>query len=46
MLEPTILAMAISVFFLRAATTDVANSGNEVPIDTIVNPITRSETPN
>ncbi len=32
--------------FFKAATTEVANSGREVPIATRVNPITDSPTPN
>ena len=35
-LEPTTFPMAISTFFFRAATREVANSGREVPIETIV----------
>ena len=31
--------IAISVFFLRAATTEVASSGRDVPMATMVNPI-------
>ena len=38
--------MAISEFFLEAATTEVKSSGREVPKATIVNPITRSLKPN
>lgn len=36
MLEPIIFPTAISLFLFMAATTDVANSGNEVPMDTTV----------
>ncbi len=35
-LEPTTFPTAISLFFFIAATTDVANSGNEVPTASIV----------
>jgi len=44
-LEPITFPIAISEFFLYAATTDVANSGNEVPIATIVKPIIASLKP-
>lgn len=44
-LEPTTLPIAISTFFFLTATIDVANSGSEVPIETMVSPITRSESP-
>ncbi len=39
MLDPTTLPNAISEFFLNAATTEVASSGNEVPNATMVNPM-------
>ena len=42
-LEPITFPMAKSVFPFRTATTAVANSGNEVPIATIVNPTNDSE---
>ena len=38
--------MAISDSFLNAATTLVTNSGNEVPMDTIVKPTNHSDIPN
>ncbi len=41
MLEPMMLPTAMSQFFFTVATTEVANSGNEVPAATIVSPITR-----
>ena len=41
-LLPTTLPIANPGFFFIAATTDVANSGNEVPPATNVNPITDS----
>ena len=44
-LLPTRLPMLISISFLRAATTEVASSGREVPKATIVNPINFSLTP-
>ena len=44
-LEPTTLPMAMSAFFLYAAMTDVANSGSEVPMERIVNPMILSEMP-
>lgn len=44
--EPTILPTAISFCPFRAATIDVISSGIDVPMATIVRPITRSETPN
>ena len=37
--EPTMLPTAKSVFFLYAANAEVANSGNDVPTATTVNPI-------
>ena len=40
-----ILPNAISVFFLTAATTDAANSGNEVPHAISVNDMKASSTP-
>ena len=43
MFEPTTFPMAISAFFLRAAMIDVANSGKEVPMETMVNPMILSE---
>ena len=43
--EPTTFPMAISAFFLRAAIKEVANSGREVPIEIMVNPMIRSEIP-
>jgi hypothetical protein len=39
MFDPTILPIAISEFFLYAATTEVKSSGRLVPIATIVKPI-------
>jgi len=39
MLEPITFPIAISLFFLKAATIEVTNSGNEVPAAIIVNPI-------
>ena len=45
-LDPITFPIAISGFFFKAATTEVANSGREVPIATRVNPITDSPTPN
>ena len=42
--EPTMLPMAISVFFLSAAVMFVAISGSEVPMATSVNPINASLT--
>ena len=44
-LEPTIFPTAISDFFFRAATIEVASSGRDVPAATIVSPITRSLMP-
>ena len=44
-LEPITLPMAISGFFFKAATTEVANSGSEVPMATSVKPIIDSPTP-
>ncbi len=44
-LEPTTLPIAISTFFFLTATIEVASSGREVPIETMVNPITRSDNP-
>jgi len=38
-LDPTMLPITISDFFLYAATTDVAISGKDVPIAIIVKPI-------
>ena len=46
MFEPITLPTAMSVFFLKAATAEVASSGREVPIATIVRPIKDWETPN
>ena len=46
MFDPTIFPIAISTFFFRAAITDVASSGNDVPIEIIVKEIIRSEIPN
>lgn len=43
--EPTTLPMAISAFPLRAAMTEVASSGKDVPIETIVRPMIRSVIP-
>ena len=45
MLEPTTFPIAISLFFLTAAVTLVANSGRLVPTATMVSPIKASETP-
>ena len=39
MLEPMTLPTTMSASFLRAATIDVASSGNDVPSATIVKPI-------
>lgn len=44
-LLPTTLPMAISGFFFKAATMDVASSGSDVPPATNVSPITDSLTP-
>lgn len=44
-LLPITLPMAISGFFFKAATIDVASSGREVPPATSVSPITDSLTP-
>ena len=44
-LEPTTFPIAISVFFLKAATTEVASSGKDVPKETTVTEITLSEIP-
>ena len=44
-LEPITLPTAISGFFFRAATTEVANSGSEVPPATKVKPMTDSLIP-
>ena len=44
-LLPTTLPMAISGFFFKAATMDVASSGSDVPPATSVSPITDSLTP-
>ena len=43
-LLPTIFPTAMSEFFFNAATTLVANSGSEVPMATIVKPITALHT--
>ena len=43
--EPTIFPIAISIFLFFAATADVASSGNDVPIDTIVKAIILSDIP-
>ena len=43
--EPIMFPIAIPVFFFNAATTDVNNSGNDVPIAIIVRPIIFSLTP-
>ena len=43
--EPTTFPIAISLFFLVAATMDVTNSGKEVPAAIIVKPIIFSLTP-
>lgn len=37
--EPMTLPIAMSLFFLRAATIEVINSGKEVPAAMMVNPI-------
>lgn len=42
--EPIIFQIAISVCFLSAAITDVASSGTDVPIATILAPISTVET--
>jgi hypothetical protein len=39
MFEPITFPMAMSLFFLSAATTEVINSGSEVPMATMVSPI-------
>lgn len=44
-LLPITFPIAISGFFFKAATTDVASSGSEVPTATIVTPITASLIP-
>ena len=44
-LLPTTYPIAMSDFFLKAATRDVASSGREVPTATIVTPIIRSDIP-
>ena len=44
-LLPNTLPKAMPGLFLRAAFTDTASSGNELPADTIVIPITASESP-
>ncbi len=44
-LEPTTLPIAMSAFFLRAATIEVANSGREVPTETTVRPMILSVIP-
>ena len=44
-LDPTTLPTAISEFFLYAATTEVASSGREVPMATMVSPIKESLNP-
>src|SRR3989338_4535506 len=41
MFEPMTLPTAMDGLFWREATTEVASSGNEVPMATMVNPITR-----
>ena len=46
MLLPTILPIAMSAFPLRAATTEVNNSGSDVPSATMVSPINLSLIPN
>ena len=46
MLLPTIFPIAMSAFPLRAATTEVNNSGREVPSATMVSPINLSLIPN
>ena len=46
MLEPIILPTAMSLLLRKAATTDVASSGSDVPIATIVRPIMVSLMPN
>jgi len=43
--EPITFPIAISLFFLKAATSDVTSSGREVPIETMVRPISFSLTP-
>ena len=45
MLLPTMLPTPISVCFLAIAITDVINSGSDVPIPTIITPITNWERP-
>ena len=37
--DPTTFPMAMSTFFFLTAAIDVASSGREVPMETIVNPI-------
>ncbi len=43
--DPTTFPIARSTLFFKAAEIDVASSGREVPIDTIVRPIILSEIP-
>ena len=45
MFDPTTFPIAMSTFFLRTATMEVASSGREVPMETTVKPITLSERP-
>ena len=45
-LEPITFPIIISGFFFLAATIAVANSGKDVPMAIIVNPITFSDIPN
>ena len=45
MLDPTTLPIAMSTLFFIAATTDVASSGSDVPMEMIVRAMTRSEMP-
>ena len=45
MLDPTTFPIAMSTFFLRTATIEVASSGREVPMETTVRPMTLSERP-
>ena len=44
-LDPMILPIEISAFFLKAATNEVESSGSHVPIERIVKPLIRSDIP-
>jgi hypothetical protein len=43
--DPTTLPIAMSTRFFIAATTDVASSGSDVPMEMTVRAMTRSEMP-